>query len=305
MAYARQNNMVTLTELERFREIGNTGKMLLVLLWVTSIAFARTPSPCLVAQLSYQPAIRLLASDFCLMDGLWRQEMVANTPVPALAFLRNITDGTSARSCNDFDNGNWYDPVCRAPRDSVCFPKAATSLIRRCEQITAFVTNRTKMCDCGMLPGCSIGLACIYGPDLLHRVQLSRGVCLTNPATAYLKHAQTVLNLTWAPHVDTSLALTTLDACIATLHPHARLSNTIRDSKPNYNIAARYVEYVAIQTATARKLKTNRRVACLLVKEATNPTTPLVADMVRRWQLKYCEVHVCVLYCLKKFKIKN
>jgi len=105
--------MVTFTDLERVREIGNIGKVLLVLMWVTSIALARTPSPCLVAQLSYQPAIHLLASDFCRMDGLWRKEMVANTPVPALAILRNITDGTSARQCNDFKTQITQVTHCR------------------------------------------------------------------------------------------------------------------------------------------------------------------------------------------------
>lgn len=275
-------------QLDAVREIGYTGKVLLLCCFV-GFALARTPSPCLVAKLTNQPAVLLLAVDYCRMDGYWRQEKAAQTPVPALAILRNVTSATSTL-CNVYaHSADWYSPVCDVPRTSLCFSGPAAVAANVCETVNAFVADRVKMCHCGLLPGCTNGLECIYGPELLRQVQHSREACSWDNGRAVLerKHAHAVLNATWGQNATVGPALAALDACVTALHGPF----TYNRRKRRESLAARYAAFRETNAAAARTAGAMRRVACMLVAEAISPTTPLVADMVTRWQLKYCGLH--------------
>lgn len=272
--------MIQRTDLENMFVINGRSRIVM-LCSVVGFALARTPSPCLVAELSHQPMFSL-AIDFCRIDRLWRLEKAAGVPT-AMPVLRNVTNRTSVL-CDTNDYSGWYRPVCDTPHDSVCLPEAATTLTQLCGRVNAFLADRTKMCDCGLLPGCTNGLKCIYGRELLWQVQTYRDGRCSGRGTTELQHARVVMERVWGPNATSGLALATLDACLAALHHHPIYRH-------GSSLASMYAAYVAAQAATAKTAAMNRRVACMLVHEAGRPAAVVAAELVDRWHLKYCDMH--------------
>ena len=215
------------------------------------VVFARTPSPCLVAELTHQPHIRNVALDFCRIDKLRQAEKPhVRNPRKAMTLLRNATACTkqsnTVPAALPLGLPAWF---CHY-KESQCFPGPATAFAKTCKMVDA--------------------LGSIYGAELPQQMRRS---CLD---ARTLKHVHDVLNRTWGPTSNIDSALVALDACLNALHPHQLDS-----------LAAAY----RAAEAVSEKTRVALRVACILVAEATSAVdfgSAYVADMTRRWQLKYC-----------------
>jgi len=245
-----------------------------MIILLLAICTAYTPAPCIVGQLTSSEPMHQVAHDYCTIDTLWKQTGLQR-PAQVMATLHNATRCCSSTTCHVPE---WVQKsACKYTqlRGSVseCFPEQATNHITTCKAVNAFVQDRTKMCNCGLLPECrTANLECVYGAQLLQQVQYHKDRCTNTQA------AQLVLNHTWAPTVNNvSAALNAFDNCLQTLQPQQHVPS----------VSQAYAVFRAAEEATARTAERTLRVACMLLLEVDISTIKL-KDMINRWQLKYC-----------------
>lgn len=265
---------------------------------VAAVATARmrTPSPCDVQRLTSNPSMHWLAVDYCRIDQAWRkakgqrlQMLEAKDALGKLEEFANpnfINGNCASRSSGPLPSLPWYHThVCGIPANSLCLPRAAAARVAACASADAFVEDSTKMCHCGLLPGCMRQAECMYSHQKLRDVQQQRIICRHNPLQT--EHAARVMNSTWSAAADRNVtaALLVLDNCVAAMH-----------AQPS-TFAAAYQTYVVEATDAAKKeqreAQTQLNVACLLIRDVDlDMHAPLLGagpqSMLQRWKLKYC-----------------